>query len=101
MAALAALAAVLLVWAVVSRRLGRYSVTLPIVLIVMGAVLTATQVVHIDLETEAVRTLLELALAIMLFADATEITARWLRDSGRLPLRMLAIGFPLTVVAGF
>jgi sodium/hydrogen antiporter len=45
--------------------------------------------------------ILELALSILLFADATEITARWLRSAGRLPLRMLALGLPLTVAAGF
>ncbi len=100
-AGLAALAAVLLIWGLVSGRLAKYSVTLPIVLVAMGALLTATQVVVVDLETEAVRTLVEIALAILLFADATEITARWLRDSGKLPLRMLGIGFPLTVIAGF
>ena len=31
-----------------------------------------------------------------LFADATEITAGRLRSAGRLPLRMLALGFPST-----
>jgi NhaP-type Na+/H+ or K+/H+ antiporter len=36
-----------------------------------------------------------------LFADATEISTRWLRSAGRLPLRMLALGFPLTVTTGF
>jgi len=55
----------------------------------------------VELDSEAVRTLVELALAILLFADATEISARWLRSSGRLPLRMLALGFPLTVATGF
>ncbi len=51
-----------------------YSITLPIVLVVMGAVLTATHVVVIELDTESVRTLVELALSILLFADATEIS---------------------------
>ena len=36
-----------------------------------------------------------------LFADATEISAGRLRSAGRLPLRILALGFPLTVAAGF
>ena len=85
----------------VSQRLARYSITLPIVLVVMGAVLTATQVVVVQLDTESVRILVELALSILLFADATEISARWLRSAGRLPLRMLALGFPVTVATGF
>jgi NhaP-type Na+/H+ or K+/H+ antiporter len=101
MAGLVALAAVLLAWGLVSGRLSRYSVTLPIVLVGMGAVFAATQVLTVDIGAEELRVLVELALAVLLFTDATEISARWLRDSGRLPLRMLAIGFPLTVVAGF
>ena len=101
MATFAALLAVVLTWGLVSQRLARYSITLPIVLVVMGAVLTATQVVVVQLDTESVRILVELALSILLFADATEISARWLRSAGRLPLRMLALGFPLTVVTGF
>ena len=101
MAPFAALLAVVLAWGLVSGRLARYSITLPIVLVAMGAVLSATQVVVVELDSEAVRILVELALSILLFADATEITARWLRSAGRLPLRMLALGFPLTVAAGF
>ena len=101
MATFAALLAVVLTWGLVSQRLARYSITLPIVLVVMGAVLTATQVVVVELDTESVRILVELALSILLFADATEISARWLRSAGRLPLRMLALGFPLTVATGF
>src|SRR4051794_2705127 len=100
-ATFAALLAVVLAWGVVSGRMARYSITLPIILVAMGAVLTATNVVVVELDSEAVRTLVELALSILLFADATEISARWLRSSGRLPLRMLALGFPLTVVTGF
>ena len=101
MAPFAALVAVVLAWGLISERLARYSITLPIVLVAMGAVLSATQVVVVELDSEAVRILVELALSILLFADATEITARWLRSAGRLPLRMLALGFPLTVAAGF
>jgi NhaP-type Na+/H+ or K+/H+ antiporter len=100
MAPFAALLAVVLAWGLVSERLARFSITLPIVLVAMSAVLSATQVVVVELDSEAVRTLVELALSILLFADATEISARWLRSAGRLPLRMLALGFSLTVAAG-
>jgi len=101
MATFAALLAVVLIWGLVSGRLARYSVTLPIVLVVVGAVLSAIHVVAVQLDSESVRILVELALSILLFADATEISARWLRSAGRLPLRMLALGFPVTIGAGF
>jgi hypothetical protein len=45
MAPFAALLAVVLTWGLVSERLARYSITLPIVLVAMGAVLSATHVV--------------------------------------------------------
>jgi sodium/hydrogen antiporter len=101
MATFAALLAVVLAWGLVSGRIARYSITLPIVLVVVGAVLSATHVVVVQLDSESVRILVELALSILLFADATEISARWLRSAGRLPLRMLALGFPMTIAAGF
>lgn len=101
MGTFAALLAVVLVWGLVSGRLARYSITLPIVLVVMGAVLSATGLLMVELSTESARVIVELALSVLLFADATEISARWLRSSGRLPLRMLALGFPLTVALGF
>ena len=72
MAPFAALLAMVLAWGLVSGRLARYSITLPIVLVAMGAVLSATQVVLVELGSEAVRILVELALSILQFADATE-----------------------------
>ena len=101
MATFAALLAVVLAWGVVSGRMARYSITLPIVLVVVGALLSVAGVVVVELDSESLRVLVELALSILLFADATEISARWLRSSGRLPLRMLGLGFPLTVATGF
>jgi len=100
-ATFAALLAVVLTWGLVSGRMARYSITLPIVLVVVGALLSVAGVVVVELDSESLRVLVELALSILLFADATEISARWLRSSGRLPLRMLALGFPLTVATGF
>jgi len=92
MATFAVLLAVVPTWGLVFRRLARYSIALPIVLVVMGAVLSATQVVVIELNSEAVRTLVEMALAILLLANATRISARWLQGFEQLPLRMLAVG---------
>lgn len=102
MVGVVALAAILLTWGFVSGRLSRHSVTLPIVLVCVGAALAAGSdpIVTVDISAEAVRTLVEQVLAIVLFVDATKVSARWLRDSGGLPLRLLGIGFPLTVAAG-
>ena len=57
MSPFAALLAVVLAWGLVSQRLALYSITLPIVLVAIGAVLSATHVVVVELDTESVRTL--------------------------------------------
>ena len=47
-----------------------------------------------------VRTLAETTLAIVLFADASKIKPRLLRRESGVPVRLLAIGLPLTIVLG-
>ena len=47
-----------------------------------------------------VRTLAEATLAVVLFADASRINLRLLRHEYAVPLRLLGIGLPLTIVAG-
>jgi sodium/hydrogen antiporter len=47
-----------------------------------------------------VRTLAEATLAVVLFADASRIKLSPLRREYAVPLRMLGIGLPLTIVAG-
>ncbi len=47
-----------------------------------------------------VRTLAEATLAVVLFADASRIKLRVLRHEYAVPLRLLAIGLPLTIVIG-
>jgi len=52
-------------------------------------------------EPETVKHIAELTLALLLFADASTLRWRELREDGGLPIRLLLIGFPLTVLAGF
>ena len=47
-----------------------------------------------------VRTLAEATLAVVLFADASRIKLRVLRREYAVPLRLLGIGLPLTIVIG-
>ena len=49
---------------------------------------------------DVVRVLAELALALILFADASTIGLRRARTEQRLPDRLLGIGLPLTIGAG-
>jgi sodium/hydrogen antiporter len=47
-----------------------------------------------------VKLLAEITLTLALFADASRISLRALRRESAVPLRLLGIGLPLTIVAG-
>jgi NhaP-type Na+/H+ or K+/H+ antiporter len=51
-------------------------------------------------ESEAVKRLVETTLTLVLFADAARISVRALRHEYAVPLRLLGIGLPLTILAG-
>jgi NhaP-type Na+/H+ or K+/H+ antiporter len=101
--ALVVLAVVFIAYSLVAARLDRWSITAPMVFVVAGAAigLFAQDWVGFLGEPEPVKLIAELTLSLLLFADAS--TLRWgeLREDGVLPARLLLIGFPLTVLAGF
>ena len=53
-----------------------------------------------ELGSEGVRVLAEATLTLVLFADASRIDLRLLRREVGVPVRLLGIGLPLTIVAG-
>ncbi|WP_155372787.1 cation:proton antiporter [Catellatospora vulcania] len=103
MLAVLMLGLVLVVWAVLARPAQRYSVTVPIAMAASGLILTngTHPLVNVEVSGPIVRHLIEITLALVLFTDATDISVRWLRETGRVPMRMLFIAFPLTVLLGF
>jgi len=99
---LAVVSACVVVWGLVSARLERWDVSAPIAFVVLGLVVThgPTEIIHFNLHSNTVRSLAELTLALVLFADASRVNVRLLRASAALPARMLGIGLPLTIAAG-
>jgi NhaP-type Na+/H+ or K+/H+ antiporter len=99
---LAIVAALVLVYAGLSRRLGRTALTGPILFVGAGLVVGSEGLGWLDLRlgSSAVRVLAEATLALMLFADASRIDIVALRREVALPARLLGIGLPLTIVAG-
>jgi NhaP-type Na+/H+ or K+/H+ antiporter len=99
---LAVVAAVVLGYAAVSRRLNGTIVTAPIVFVTAGLVTGGEALGWLDLSIGSgeVRTLAEATLTLVLFADASRIDLRALRREIALPARLLGIGLPLTIVAG-
>jgi sodium/hydrogen antiporter len=96
------LAAALVLYALVAARLDRWSITAPMLFIVVGAAIgpEGADLFDVTPGTEAVKALAEVTLALLLFADAATIRLADVEGDAGLPTRLLVIGLPLTIVAG-
>jgi NhaP-type Na+/H+ or K+/H+ antiporter len=99
---LVVLAAVVFAFGLVSRRLEGTVLTAPLVFVAAGVVLgpAGLGLVEFELDDHTVLLLGEIALAIVLFTDAARTNLSSLRQNEGLPLRLLGIGMPLTIVLG-
>jgi sodium/hydrogen antiporter len=100
--ALVAIALLVLGYAAVSRRLSGSVVTPAIVFVAGGLLVSEDGLGWIDttIQNEFVRIVAEATLTLVLFSDASRIDLSALRREYTLPLRLLVIGLPLTIVAG-
>lgn len=100
---LATIALILLAYAAVSGRLSGSPLTAPMVFTVAGVLVGAEALGLVDPATssEVVKVLAEVTLTLVLFSDASRINLATLRDEVSLPARLLGIGLPLTIAAGF
>src|SRR6476646_1156364 len=99
---LAIIAALVLGYAGLSRRLERTVFTGPMLFVAAG-LLVGTEVLgwlDLGIESSTVRALAEATLTLVLFADASRIDLTALRREVGLPARLLAVGLPLTIAAG-
>jgi NhaP-type Na+/H+ or K+/H+ antiporter len=101
--ALASVAVALLAYAALSGRIAGTSLTAPMVFVAVGLLLGPEVAGLIDPAPAGghVKALAEATLAVVLFADASRIDLRALRGEVAVPARLLGIGLPLTLVAGF
>jgi NhaP-type Na+/H+ or K+/H+ antiporter len=99
---IALLALAILVYTLTAARLDRLSISGPIVLVTVGALLgpAGVGVVEAPAASEPFRVLAELTLALLLFTDASTIGLREAGGIAWLPSRLLAIGLPLTIAGG-
>lgn len=100
---LALLAGFVLVYSLVAGRVERTWVSDAMVFTAFGALMgpLGLGVLAMDPSAEALRTLAELTLALVLFTDAAGVSLRLLRRVHDLPLRLLLVGLPLTIGLGF
>jgi NhaP-type Na+/H+ or K+/H+ antiporter len=87
-------------FALVSARVGRFAVTMPMVFVTLGALTDALGWVELDIETEGVTLVGELTLAVILFGDAVRIDVSAVRRELGLPARLLAFALPLSIILG-
>jgi sodium/hydrogen antiporter len=99
---LAVIAAALLGFSVVSRRLAGTAITSAMVFVGVGLVVGTQALDLFDAPStgEFVKVLAEATLAFVLFSDASRIDLRTLRREYTVPARLLGIGLPLTIVLG-
>jgi sodium/hydrogen antiporter len=99
---LAIVAAALLAVAAVSGRISGTSITPAILFAAIGILVGPKVLGEVDLSSSGsvARTLAEATLALVLFSDASRINLRELRRDANVPVRLLGIGLPLTILFG-
>lgn len=99
---LATVGAILLGYAAVSGRLSRTPISAAMVFVTAGYLVGShgAGLISGASARETERALAEATLALLLFADAARIDLRALRTEYALPLRLLGVGLPLTILAG-
>jgi NhaP-type Na+/H+ or K+/H+ antiporter len=93
--------ATIFLWGLVSARLERADLTAPIVFTVIGALVAFAGLVDTPAAPDRLKPLVETTLVWVLFSDAARIRIQDFRRGLGLYVRLLAIGLPLTVVAGW
>jgi NhaP-type Na+/H+ or K+/H+ antiporter len=100
---LATVAVILLAFAAISGRIERTWLTAPMFFTAAGLAfgVEALGLVDPSATGESVKVLAEATLTVVLFSDASRIDLAALRRTLGIPLRLLGVGLPLTIVAGF
>ncbi|HHB76597.1 MAG TPA: sodium:proton antiporter [Desulfobulbus sp.] len=91
---------VVLGYGYVSKFLARLNISGPMVFTAVGVLLSPLGIGRgkVAIDSELVQIVAEIALIIILFSDAASLDLKRLRESWRLPARLLFIGLPLCIV---
>ncbi len=99
---LSIIAAFILGYGLVSQRLQHTIISAPMAFTAFGLLLSERGLALIDahLALEIFHFVAELTLILLLFSDASRISIKLLRKEHIIPIRLLAIGLPLTAILG-
>lgn len=94
--------AAIVLYSVLAAKLSRWSITAPLVFVAVGFLLgpAGLGLLVVSPRAEGTKALTELTLAILLFADASTLDLRQVREDAALPLRLLTVGMLLTIALG-
>ena len=98
-----AIALFVLCYGLISRKLEKSVVTPPMAYVSFGLLISSSGLgllENVEITNKTVKVLAEITLAVLLFTDASRIKLELLREEYRLPLRLLGIGLPITIVLG-
>ncbi len=100
--AIIALAALVFGWAVLARPLERLGVSAPMLFVAAGLLLGNGHIhdVTVNIDATTIRVLAEITLALVLFSDASSVDPEQLRHDAAWPIRLLAIGLPVSMALG-
>lgn len=100
---LAVFAAFLLTYSIFAGRFESRLLNGPLLFMLAGLLLgpAALGLLQPNIDKDGIKVLAELTLAIVLFGDAANANFKVLRTYDWLPLRLLLIGLPLTLLAGW
>ena len=96
------LASFILLYSLFAKKIEGSAISGPFLALALGLIFgpLVLNVFVAKVETEEYRIIAELALALVLFTDASKANIKVLESNSSLPIRLLLIGLPLTIVFG-
>ena len=103
MGAIAVGASCIAMWSLAARRLSTWNVSSAMTMVALGLLVANEPLDLVDVgpTSETLRLIVEVTLVLVLFSDASRVNVRGLRSDSGIPVRLLLIGLPLTIVFGF
>ncbi len=96
------LASFILLYSLFAKKIEGSAISGPFLALALGLIFgpLGLNVFVAKVETEEYRIIAELALALVLFTDASKANIKVLESNSSLPIRLLLIGLPLTILFG-
>lgn len=92
----------ILMYGLFAKRIEKTVISGPVLALIIGAAIgpLLLNLIQVKLGSEEYRLIAELALALVLFTDASKANLMVLKKNAGIPVRLLMIGLPLTIAFG-